>query len=140
MIPQAPQNNEKTWADLESYLRVQVSSGNEVYIIMGSYGTGGTGNSGPFDYITAGNAHINVPSNVWKVAVILPAGNGDISRITASTRVLAVNTPNVNTINADWKNYIVTVKDIETATGYTLLSALPADVQTALKAKKDAGN
>jgi endonuclease G len=140
MIPQAPQNNEKTWADLENYLREQVVAGDEVYIIMGSYGTGGTGNAGLINYITAGNAHINVPSNVWKIAVILPAGNSDLSRVTATTRVLAVNTPNTNAINADWKQYIVTVKDIETATGYNLLSALPTDIQTALKSKKDAGD
>ncbi|HEY9535258.1 MAG TPA: DNA/RNA non-specific endonuclease, partial [Mucilaginibacter sp.] len=140
MIPQAPQNNENTWANLENYIRVQVASGNEAYIIMGSYGTGGTGKNGAFDYITAGSAHINVPSNVWKVVIILPAGNNDLSRITGSTRVIAVNTPNINSVSSDWKTYITSVKNIETATGYTLLSALPSEVQTALKVKVDAGN
>jgi endonuclease G len=140
MIPQAPQNNENTWANLENYIRVQVASGNEAYIIMGSYGTGGTGKNGAFDYITAGSAHINVPSNVWKVVIILPAGNNDLSRITGSTRVIAVNTPNINSVSSDWKTYITSVKNIETATGYTLLSALPSEVQTALKVKVDVGN
>lgn len=140
MIPQAPQNNQQTWANLESYLRSEVVQGNEVYIIMGSYGTGGTGVSGAFNYITAGTAHINVPANVWKVAVILPAGNNDISRITSATRVIAVNTPNINSINSDWKQYIVTVRDIETATGYNLFSNLPQNVQDAIETKKDPGN
>ncbi|HMG09767.1 MAG TPA: DNA/RNA non-specific endonuclease, partial [Mucilaginibacter sp.] len=85
------------------------------------------------------NGHVNVPSNVWKVAVIISAGNGDINRVTASTRVIAVNTPNINTTNGDWTKYIVTVKDIELATGYTLLSSLPANVRTALETKLDAG-
>ncbi|WP_158796896.1 DNA/RNA non-specific endonuclease [Pedobacter sp. L105] len=137
MIPQAPQNNEQTWANLENYLREQVVEGNEVYIIMGSYGVGGVGANGSAS--TINNGHVTVPSNVWKVAVVIPAGDGDISRVTTSTRVIAVDTPNNNTINSDWTKYIVTVKEIETATGYILLSNLPAAVRTALENTKDAG-
>jgi len=137
MIPQAPNNNESTWANLENYLREQVVAGNEVYIVMGNYGTGGTGSIGTANSVN--NGHVNVPSNVWKVAIILPVGNNDISRVTATTRVIAVNTPNINSINSDWTKYIVTVKDIETATGYTLFSALPANVRTAIEAEKDSG-
>ncbi|WP_225976508.1 DNA/RNA non-specific endonuclease [Mucilaginibacter ginsenosidivorax] len=135
MIPQAPQNNQQTWANLENYLREQVVAGNEVYIVMGSYGTGGTGSKGSVSTITSG--HVTVPSNVWKVAVVVPTGDGDVNRITATTRVIAVNTPNVNTINADWKQYRVTVRDIEKATGYNLLSNLPQAVQDAVETKKD---
>lgn len=140
MIPQAPQNNQQTWNNLEAYLREQVVEGKEVYIIMGSYGTGGTGSKGAFNSITTGTNHINVPSNVWKVAVIIPAGNSDVGRISATTRVIAVNTPNINTISSDWTKYIVTVRDIETATGYNLLSNLPQSVQDAIETKKDTGN
>lgn len=137
MIPQAPQNNQQTWNGLESYLRLQTLQGNEVYIIMGSYGTGGTGSNGPAN--TINNGHVTVPSNVWKVAVIIPAGNGDVSRVSATTRVIAVNTPNINTINTDWTKYIVTVRSIEQATGYNLLSALPQSVQDAVEITKDSG-
>jgi endonuclease G len=138
MIPQAPQNNEQTWANFENYLREQVVAGNEIYIIMGSYGTGGTGSQGQAN--TVNNGHVTVPSNVWKVAVILPVGDNDISRVSSTTRVIAINTPNINSINSDWKNYIVTVRDIESATGYNLLSALPQSVQNAIETKKDPGN
>jgi endonuclease G len=137
MVPQAPQNNEQTWANLENYLRDQVTAGNEVYIIMGSYGTGGTGSKGALNTVDGG--HVNVPSNIWKIAVIIPKGDNDIMRVTTTTRVIAVNTPNINTTNSDWTKYIVTVKDIETATGYTLLSALPDNVRTALEGEKDSG-
>ncbi len=140
MIPQAPQNNQQTWEGLESYLRTQVLSGNEVYIIMGSYGSGGVGSASAATVTTINNGKVNVPSNVWKVAVILPVGSGDLSRVTASTRVIAVNTPNINSINPDWKQYIVTVRDIENVTGYNLLSALPQAVQDAVETKKDPGN
>lgn len=140
MIPQAPQNNQQTWEGLESYLRTQVLSGNEVYIIMGSYGSGGVGSVSTSVVTTINGGKVNVPSNVWKVAVILPVGSGDLSRVTAATRVIAVNTPNINSINTDWKQYIVTVRDIENATGYNLLSALPQAVQDAVETKKDSGN
>lgn len=140
MIPQAPNNNQKAWADLENYLRAQVVAGNEVYIIMGSYGSGGVGSLKASVVTSINGGRVNVPSNVWKVAVILPAGSNDLSRVTASTRVLSVNTPNTNAIGTDWKQYIVTVKDIEQATGYNLLSALPQSVQDAVKIKRDPGN
>ena len=135
MIPQAPNNNEGTWADMENYLRAQVVAGNEVYIIMGAYGQGGIGSIGSANTINSG--HITVPSNVWKIAVIVPVGDGDVSRVSATTRVIAVNTPNVNTIARDWKQYRVTVRDLEKATGYNLLSTLPQAVQDALETKKD---
>ena len=138
MIPQAPQNNQHTWANLENYIRVQVVAGNEAYIIMGSYGTGGTGLNGVATTINAG--HVNVPSNVWKIAVIISAGDNDINRVSTTTRVIAVNTPNINTTDSDWKKYIVTVRDIEKATGYNLLSALPQTIQDDIENKKDAGN
>lgn len=138
MIPQAPQNNQQTWANLENYIRVQVVAGNEAYIIMGSYGTGGTGSNGAATTINAG--HVNVPSNIWKVAVIIATGDNDINRVSSTTRVIAVNTPNINTTDSDWKKYIVTVRDIEKATGYNLLSALPQTVQDDIENKKDAGN
>ena len=138
MIPQAPQNNQGTWEQLESYLRVKVVEGNEVYVIMGSYGLGGVGTKGSASTIADGK--IAVPSNVWKIAVIIPAGNSDLSRVNATTRVIAVNTPNINTIDKDWKKYRVTVRDIEKVTGYKLLSNLPQSIQDIIETKVDVLN
>jgi len=135
MIPQAPNNNEQTWANMENYIRTLVNGGDEVYIIMGSYGTGGTGSSGTLNSVD--NGHVNVPSNVWKVVVVLTNGSGDLSRVTTSTRVIAVNTPNINTINSDWKQYRTSVDAIEAATGYDLLSSVPASVQSVIEAQVD---
>lgn len=138
MIPQAPQNNQGPWEQLESYLRLKVLEGNEVYVIMGSYGSGGVGNNGSASTIAAGK--IAVPSNVWKVAVIIPNGNTDLSRVTSTTRVIAVNTLNINTVDQDWKKSRVTVRDIEKATGYNLLSNLPQSIQDAIETKVDVLN
>lgn len=135
MIPQAPNNNQRTWNNLEGYARSLVSSGNEVYIIMGSYGVGGTGSNGTVNTIDGGR--VTVPSHVWKVLVVLPSGNNDLSRVNTSTRVIAVNTPNINTVNSDWKQYRTSVDAIEGATGYNLLSNLPASVQDVVEGEVD---
>lgn len=137
IIPQAPNNNEHTWEHLESYCRNKVKRGNEVYIIMGVYGSGGTGRNGFARWIAEG--HINVPAHIWKVVLIIPDGNDDLARIDESTQVIAIDTPNDNNITNNWMNYICTVKDIENTTGYNLLSALPQPVQEALENKKFTG-
>jgi endonuclease G, mitochondrial len=100
MIPQAPQHNRETWAYLEDYTRKLVGAGQEVYVIMGSYGVGGTGTAGPKQ--TLDNGRVTVPAQIWKVLVVLPEGQDDLNRITAGTRVIAVNTPNSQTVRADW--------------------------------------
>jgi endonuclease G len=133
MIPQAPNNNQKAWATLENYLRSEVQKGNEVYIIMGSYGKGGSGSIGSVE--TINNGQVTVPKRVWKVAVILTKGNGDLARVNADTRILAIDTPNENSIDADWTKYITTIDAIEKATNYNLLSALPIALQQTLQAK-----
>lgn len=137
MIPQAPNNNQQTWGNLEDYGRSLVTAGNELYVIMGIYGSGGTGSNGSATAINSG--HVAVPSHVWKIIVVIPNGNGDLSRITSSTRVIAVDTPNINTINSDWTQYITTVQAIENATGYSFFTALPASVKAALETKVDPG-
>lgn len=127
MIPQTSSNNNGVWNNFENYCRSLTDAGNECYIIMGAYGNAATLNSGK----------ITVPTNVWKVVVVLPNGNNDISRINANTRVIAINTPNSNNTNDDWKTHRTSVKAIEDATGYNLLSVLPANVKQALATKVD---
>ncbi len=137
MIPQAPNNNQHTWANLEDYGRSLVTAGNEIYVIMGTYGSGGTGSGASATTIDGGK--VAVPAHIWKIIVVIPNGNNDLSRITSTTRVIAVDTPNLNTVSSDWTQYLTTPKAIETATGYTFFSALPAAVRTALENEKDSG-
>jgi len=137
IIPQAPNNNQHTWEHLESFCRDRVKEGNEVYVIMGSYGTGGTGRNGYTTSIYKGR--INVPAHIWKVAVIIPNGNNDLLRVNAETKVVAIDTPNDDNIDPNWMKYICSIRDIEKATGYNLLSALPQDVQDAVETKRFSG-
>ncbi|SHJ66689.1 endonuclease G [Hymenobacter daecheongensis DSM 21074] len=137
MMPQAANNNQRTWAGLENYCRTLVDAGNELYIICGSYGTGGTGLNGYTTTIASGK--ITVPANCWKVIVVLPNGTGDAARVTTATRVIAINTPNTQTVNTDWSTYRTTVDAIEQATGYNLLSAVSSTVQSTIEARVDNG-
>ena len=138
MIPQAANNNQRTWNALESYARELVEGGQEVYIIMGSYGKGGTGLNGRATTIDQGR--VTVPARVWKVLVVLPEGTDDLQRIAAGqARVLAVDTPNDQSVSPDWSRYRVSVDAIEEATGLDLLSKLPPEVQDRLETRIDTG-
>ena len=137
MIPQAPNHNRQTWANLEDYTRDLVAGGYEAYVVMGSYGGGGVGSNGAAN--TIDNGRVTVPKNIWKVILILPEGVDDVNRIDSGTRVIAINTQNINTISSDWGVYRTSVDAIEQATGYDLLSELPDQVENALEAKVDKG-
>ena len=135
MIPQAPDNNQGPWEKLESYLRGQLS-GQEIYIISGSYGVGGTGSAGTANTIAGGK--VTVPSQTYKIAVILTNGVDDVNRVTTTTRVIAIIMPNVQGIRAnDWRQYRTTVDAIETATGYNFLSNIPVVIQDVIEATVD---
>ena len=137
MMPQAPQNNQQTWAHLEDYRRTLLTKGNELYIICGSYGKGGTGTNG--FYTTLDNGRVTVPAHCWKVVVLLPVGNDDATRVTTSTRVIAIDTPNDNSLSTNWGTYRTSVDAIEAATGLDMLSAVPASIQQVIEAQTDNG-
>ena len=137
MSPQAPHLNQLTWEALESYCRRLITQGNELYIIAGGYGQGGIGSKEVMSSSIADGA-INVPAHFWKVIVVLPIGTNDVSRVTTSTRVIAVDMPNVQTVSEQkWGYYRTTVDAIEAATGYDLLSKIPTAIQQVIEAKTD---
>lgn len=136
IIPQAPYNNQVTWAALEDYTRVLVNAGNELYIIAGNYGEGGiAATSGLTTSID--NSRVTVPAMLWKVMVVIPNGSNDLARVSNNTRVISILIPNINTVNSDWKTYRTSVDLIEQETGYDLLSALPVSIQNVIEARVD---
>jgi len=138
IIPQAPKNNQVTWEALEEYSRTLVKSGYELYIISGPYGQGGTGSSGTKSTISSKS--IVVPSYTWKIIVVLPVGTSDVSRITSSTRVIAVWMPNTQTCSSQtWGYYRTTVDYIESKTGFNFLSNVSTTIQSAIESKVDTG-
>lgn len=137
IAPQAPDNNRKSWANFESYLRSLTLDGNEVHIIAGVLGNGGTGSNGFATFIDNGN--ITVPDSFWKVALILPNGTNDINRVTTSTRVIAINVPNDQGITSDWTQFRTSVDAIESLTGYDLFENITNSVESVLESVVDNG-
>lgn len=131
MIPQAPDNNQGPWADLEDFLRGLLPA-NELYIVAGGSG----------EKTTLADGRITVPAKTWKVALVLPKESGDdVLRVNASTRTIAVILPNEQGIrSADWQTYLVTVDDVEQLTGYDFFTSVRDAVENAIEAGKDGVN
>jgi endonuclease G len=139
IFPQAPVLNQQTWASFETYCRTLMGQGNELYIIAGGYGTGGTGSLGGITS-TIASGSITVPARCYKIALILPIGTNDLSRITSATRVIAIDMPNNQTVNSQsWGFYRTSVDNLESITGYNFLSNVALSSQTTFESIIDNG-
>ena len=130
ILPQRPDLNQGVWNDFEKYCEELCKRHNkELFVIAG----------GIFEknYRVIGKG-VAVPKSTWKIVVVLERGQG-VKDITANTRVIAVDMPNIDGIRYDkWQKYKTTVRTLENATGYNFLSALPKALQDALETKLDA--
>jgi endonuclease G len=129
IIPQLAANNQGPWNDFENYLRSLAQAGQEIYIVSGVAGNIGT--------IAQGK--IVVPAVTWKVVLVLPNGNDDLQRINKGTRAFGIIVPNQPplNINSPWRNFRVTVNEIEYLTGYDFFSAIPKNTQELIERKRD---
>jgi endonuclease G len=128
ILPQEADNNQGPWAALEDYCRSLVAAGNELYIISG----------GDNKKTTIDSGRIEVPAYTWKVIMVLPSGSSDVSRVTTSSRLIAVDIPNNAGIRSvNWKSYRTSVDQVESYTGYNFFSAVPASIQSVIEAKVD---
>jgi DNA/RNA endonuclease G (NUC1) len=142
MVPQAPDNNQGPWASFENYLRslLPLNGEQEIYIVSGPLGIGGSGSTGGTTN-TIANGHVTVPAYTWKVALVLPKGENDVSRATCSSRTIAILMPNTQGIRTTpWQTYLTTVDAIEQQTGYDFFSNLPDAVENCVEAGTDGTN
>ena len=124
IVPQEGDLNEFPWEKLERQARSWARWKFDVYTIAGVYGEQ--------DRL---RGKVSVPTNCWKVIVLVRRGGG-IDSIDKNTRVIAVDMPNRESIaNDDWIKYRTTVRAIEEKTGYDLLSSLPRDLQDVLETR-----
>ena len=138
MIPQAPDNNQGPWADMENYLRTLLPA-NELYIVAGGSGVGGTGSNGFATTIVDGR--VTVPASTWKVVLVIPKGTDDVSRVTPAARTIAVIMPNVQGIrNNDWTSYIVSVDAVEQLSGYDFFANVADPVEYSIEAGINGAN
>ena len=129
IVPQYSNNNQGPWEEFETYCRSLVSQGNEIYIYSGVQGNIGT--------IAGGR--IVVPANTWKVVLVLPNGDNDLSRINKGTRAFGIIVPNQGPldINAPWRNFRVTVDAVENLTGYDFFTSIPKNTQELIEKRRD---
>lgn len=138
MMPQAPNNNQGPWEELESYCRTLVNQGNELYIIAGGAGMGGTGSNGGVTN-TIANGNVTVPAVTWKVIIVLPAGANDVDRVYKTTRTIAVIMPNSQSIGiaTPWRNFRTSIDRVEALTGYNFFSNVRPMVQNLIERQID---
>lgn len=130
IVPQTPDNNRDVWESLESESRRLANQGKELYIIAG-----GVGEKGTF-----GAAKISIPASTWKVIVVLDKPGLRAANVTNKTRVIAVDVPNIQGIkDKTWRDFRVSVDQLEAKTGYNFLTNVPEAVQTAIESRVDRG-
>ncbi|WP_017296656.1 DNA/RNA non-specific endonuclease [Nodosilinea nodulosa] len=126
ILPQAAENNRGPWRELEEYGRDLVYQyDHSLHVFAGGYGSQGS----------LGNRSIAVPSRLWKIIVVydrLPSGSLGVG---GDTQVIAVDMPNTDQVDPDWRHYQTSIQRLEVATGYTFLDNLPPELQSALKAR-----
>ncbi|WP_017651776.1 DNA/RNA non-specific endonuclease [Fortiea contorta] len=127
MMPQSADNNRNTWGNLEDYCRELIAQGKELYIVAGPFGSLGEPLKGK----------VTVPQTTWKIVVVLDKPGSALKDITATTRIIAVNIPNQQGINSDWRTYKVSVDELEKLTGYNFLSNISPNIQEVIESKVD---
>lgn len=142
MVPQSPDNNRVIWMHFETFERELANAGNELYIIAGPYGSGGTTSKGTFNEIpitlkSGETLHMNVPASTWKVVIAIPDGTGDMGRIDKNATAIAINVPNQMGMQktGDWEQFLCSIDEIEAMTGYDFFELLPDDIEDELEAR-----
>jgi endonuclease G len=138
VVPQAPNVNEKAWAQFEAYCRRLVHDHNHLYIVSGPLGRGGIGSRGYKETLPRGR--VVVPAECWKVVVVVPeaGASDDLSKIGFDTRVIAIEMPNDQTrVGEEWDLSRTTPAIIEQKTGLHFFRSLRPELAAALRQKLD---
>lgn len=130
IVPQKGALNQFTWENLESYVRSQVWSRKfDAYQIAGGYGEQGFLKN-----------KVAVPTNCWKIVVLIPRGRS-IDSIDHRSRIIAVDMPNVDDIeNESWEKYKTTMRAIEEKTGFDFFASLPRELQETIETRVEISN
>jgi len=146
VLPQVHEMNAGAWESLEAWSVTMARRGWDLYTWAG--GTwpavcathrAPQGNSvdpscptiGERDEVTA---RVAVPQSMWKVVVLVPAGQG-LAGVTAQTPALAVDIPNDPDGIGDWRRFQISVDALEARTGYDFLTAVPPALQAAIESR-----
>jgi endonuclease G len=125
--PQLHELNAGPWEKLEAYERDRAREPSAaLYIVAGGIF------ADPFP--TIGNG-VAVPHANFKIIVVLRDGQGALD-VRENTEVLAVIMPNERAVaERNWTEFLTSVDEIERATGYDFLNAVPEATQRVLEAR-----
>jgi endonuclease G len=127
MQPQVHALNAGPWEGLEAYERRRAQEGAQLHIVAGGLFDAAPATIGP---------DISVPRASYKILVVLRPGQGPAA-VTTETDVYAVIMPNVPAVaGTRWPRYLVSVDELERASGYDFLTAVPAPVADVLEARR----
>ena len=122
IVPQTPECNRGVWKYFEEYCRqiIEDDKNVELYVYAGIYGQS----------CTISKKNICVPAYCWKVVIILPVGDNDLSRISTDTKTIAMWMPNtIDCNNVPFRSYVTTIRYIEKKTGYNFLENVNVEIQ-----------
>lgn len=121
IAPQTATLNEGTWLDLEMELRRYVEvQGEKLFIIAGPIFEGATRSIGSGVY---------VPSHFFKVVVLAKS----LDDVDARTKAFAVIMPNDRTPRRAWRDYLVSIAEVQRRSGLDFLSDVRDDVEGPLE-------
>jgi endonuclease G len=127
MQPQVHALNAGPWEGLEAWERGQAGQGLRLYIVAGGLFDAAPPTIGP---------GVVVPRASYKILVVLEPGQNAAS-VTTLTPVYAVVMPNDPVVSGTrWQQHLVTVDEIEGASGYDFLGAIPAEIGLVLEARR----
>jgi endonuclease G len=126
IVPQTGALNQFPWNEFEMYVRSQAWRKLDVYQIAGCYGDAGRLKN-----------KITVPTNCWKIAMIMPRGR-KADQIDERTRIIAVDMPNIDGIeNEKWQKYQTTIREIEKRTALNIFADRPQQLQDAIETRTE---
>jgi DNA/RNA endonuclease G (NUC1) len=127
ILPQAAANNQGPWSKFENALNDMArNDGKEIYVVAG-------GIYSDTARTLKNEGKVLIPITTWKVAVIMPGGEGLANvQSPSDLTVIAINMPNDTSVakgdtfrNSAWQSYQISVDSLESLTGYDFLSLIP---------------
>ena len=119
VVPQNADNNRKIWASLEKKVRSWLGKRGELYVVTGPVFKNGRVSQ------TLGSSQVAIPDAIFKVVFDPKTQNS-----------IAFMVPNIPLSEKDLPDYIVSVRDVEMATGLNFHSNLALDVQEKVETKR----
>ncbi|MCL2039828.1 MAG: DNA/RNA non-specific endonuclease [Bacteroidetes bacterium] len=114
IIPQTPDLNRKIWLQFENYCKnLCVKEKKHLFI-----------NTGGAYYNSKIKEKIGIPDSCWKIVIILDS-HQTINDIDSNTQSIAVMMPNTSNLTGkQWTEYITTINNVETVTGYNFFNKI----------------